>query len=106
MNETRDIVFGISVDPIGRPNFPGYAWTALTGVTVPASRIVTSDITLEAPVPLSGVLLDAMGTPISGAEIRAFGVVQPLDGAQRSVAVGRVTTDATGHYSLLLPPSL
>lgn len=32
VNETRDIVFGISVDPIGRPNFPGYAWTALFGL--------------------------------------------------------------------------
>ena len=29
---TSDIVFGISVDPIGRPNIPGYAWTALFGL--------------------------------------------------------------------------
>ncbi len=32
VGDTRDIVFGISVDPIGRPNFPGYAWTALFGL--------------------------------------------------------------------------
>lgn len=32
VGNTDDIVFGISVDPIGRPNIPGYAWTALFGL--------------------------------------------------------------------------
>jgi hypothetical protein len=58
-----------------------------------------------APVVVTGQLLDAVGAPVSGAELTAHGLLGD-DGAARTVELGRATTDANGRYMLLLPPRL
>lgn len=88
------------------PAGSGYAWTVHTGRSITGGAVPPDEFLLDAPVPVTGVITDATGAPVAGAEIRAFGVLGTLDTTQRSVGIGSVTTDAMGRYTLLLSPTL
>lgn len=84
------------------PAGTGFAW-----VVAPEFLVGNVDGTLmaryqmDAPVPLGGNVLGANGAPLPGGEVRAFAAV-----GERFIEVARARVDETGHYELLLPPSL
>lgn len=59
-------------------------------------------------MPITGVAtwaVDGTTQPVANGEIRAYAVIES-DAGVRAVLVGRATTDASGAYTLLLPPSI
>ncbi len=59
----------------------------------PGGEETLSPIRLAADVPISGLVLDGHGTPIAGANVRAFASVKPE-------IFDKSTTDAMGHFTL------
>jgi hypothetical protein len=67
-----------------------------TGKLVPSKKRTKAKVAFKKTVKVAGKLVDAAGTPISGAQIDAFETVAP-SGARSKV--GTVTTDSRGRYS-------
>jgi hypothetical protein len=61
---------------------------------------------LPAPVPLRGLVHGLDGSPLSGAELKAYILVDDAAGDTRAIEVGRAVTGLEGTYELLLPPHL
>jgi hypothetical protein len=61
-------------------------------------------VMFRAPLPVRGRVIGPLGTPLAGAEIRAFGIVTEGE-TSRAVEIGRATSDESGDYQLLLPPT-
>jgi hypothetical protein len=58
-------------------------------------------------VVVSGVVTDPFGASVPGASIRAWLPVKDEDGIARTVIqIGEAATDESGHYMILLPPSI
>lgn len=94
-------------DVIARPPADsGYPWVLFPGVNVaiPGSTS-TRTVDVGMPVPRSGVVRAHDGTPLPGARVTAYVVLQDSQG-QRAVAVARTLSDAQGAYRLLLPSHL
>lgn len=85
----------------------GFPWAVATGQEYGAvGAVLARDFEFGAPVALGGTVLDDDGMPVVAAEVSAFGILTDAAGASRSVPIGRGVTDATGRYTVLLPPSL
>lgn len=81
----------------------GYAWKVMPELAVldPGTTLMES-IVLQAPVPVTGDVIGPDDAALVDAEVRAFARTE--SGRYVEIASGR--TDASGHYELLLPPSL
>jgi hypothetical protein len=99
-------VYDLIIEPPAGSNFPWLVQPdqAIGGSDAPLSNVYE----LENPVTLTGTAVFGMGDdrlPVANGEIRAYAVLE-TGGGTRAVPIGRTTTDETGHYTLLLPPSL
>jgi hypothetical protein len=93
-------VYDVVVKPPSESRFPWIIHTA-----VPVIQSTEQNPRFEAPLPVSGRIVDEDGMPVAGADLRAVGIVtEPSTDTRRSVVVGRAVTDANGDYRLLLPP--
>jgi hypothetical protein len=68
---------------------------------------------MRSPLSLSGSLVyqgdgddAAAQASLDGAEVRAFVVIDDPFDTDRSIPVGKATADASGAFTLLLPPML
>ena len=85
------------------PAGSGFPWIVNPDRTFASSARVSEILELSAPVPVTGaVLLGHDGVPLSGAEVRAYAIIEN-DGQVRAVGIGRATTQPDGSYTLLLP---
>ncbi|MCA9581243.1 MAG: carboxypeptidase regulatory-like domain-containing protein, partial [Myxococcales bacterium] len=89
------------------PSDSGFPWVVKTGFSVKDVED-GEPLTLRSttPVRLQGTILDGLGAPIGGAEIRAFGIFPSDEETSRTVPIGRSVSAQDGTYDLLLPPSL
>lgn len=62
-------------------------------------------LTIPAPALITGTLVDALGSVLTDATIRAYRVRYSEDGAPQLTRVGEAITDASGGYRLVLPSS-
>lgn len=96
-------LYDITVEP---PSGTSWPWAIRRDVAIgSADAVLTADVHLGAPVPLTGRAVFADGPPVAGGEVRAYGIVEEPDGARRAVQIGRAETDAEGRFLVLLPPS-
>jgi len=97
-----------SYDLIAHPSAEsGLPWVVVPGIEIGDQHmdVPEAEYHFAAPVPITGrVTLGVMAQ--SGAEIRAFALIDGRDGAERTVQIGRAVSDEAGSYQLLLPPSL
>lgn len=97
-------VYDLAVKP---PMGSGFPWVVEPGWwTSEPGAVVNEHFEIGSPVPLRGVVRDADGAALPGAEVKAYAVVEDPPGELRSVAVARSVTDSDGSYELLLPPRL
>lgn len=117
-----DGTYQVSVDPgtfditMATPQGSGFPWLVrprhlVSGSTDAASPPVESlgDLRLQSPVVVRGVVLNAQGSALPGAKVRAWISVgeAAADGlAPSAVQIGEAVADESGAYVLLLPPSI
>lgn len=92
---------------IQTPVDSGYPWVVVPDVIIKGDEAEASeqDFTLVTPIPVKGLVVDSRGKPLVGLEVIAHGVI--LHGsAQRSLQVGKIVTDESGRFTLLLAPLL
>ena len=84
----------------------GFPWVIFPGVSVaiPGSTS-TRMIDIGMPVPRSGVVRANDGTPLAGARVTAYVIVDDPEG-ERAVRVATTVSGADGSYRLLLPSRL
>lgn len=100
---TMQMDLGVYDLQIKVPSESGYAW--LVEPTLSIEEDVARTYWLEPPVPIEGTVQAVDGTPVPGALIRAYALVD--DGpANRYVQVGETTSDEEGGYRLLIAPGL
>jgi hypothetical protein len=96
-------VYDIVAQP---PAAGGFPWVVFPDVSIaiPGS---TSARTLDIgmPVPRSGVVRASDGTPLAGARVTAYVLIDAPEG-ERALRVATTTSDVDGHYRLLLPSRL
>jgi hypothetical protein len=63
-------------------------------------------LTLSSPFGVTGTVFDSTGTHIATAGVRAFARYTAGANIMLDVEIARATSDAAGHYSLLLPSTL
>jgi len=99
-------VYDLVIEPPAGTNFP---WRIERDVAIGGAEApITSVYELSHPVPITGVatwLVEGEQQPVVDGEVRAYAILESAEGT-RTVLVGRATTDATGAYTLLLPPSI
>jgi len=99
-------VYDLVIEPPAGTNFP---WRIQRDVAIGGAEApLTSVYELSNPVPITGVatwLVEGEAQPVVDGEVRAYAILESDEGT-RTVLVGRATTDATGAYTLLLPPSI
>lgn len=113
------------------PDNTGYGWLVVAGVEIGTGVERSASYSVAAPVVVRGTLRDQAGVPLAGAVVRAYALVGPtgsiqigsgsdkdaLGGEREGVAtdeapatydllVGQASSDASGHYELLLPQAL
>ena len=97
-------VYDLAVKP---PAGSGFPWVLVRDVEIRATTgNFVREVVFDAPVPLSGTLVDSGEAPVEGAEIRAYAIVDVPDFGPRSIEVARTTSAANGSYVLLLPARL
>ncbi len=100
-------LYDVVIEPPAGTNFP---WRIERDVAIGGWRApLTSVYELDHPVPITGTAtwnVDGITQPVAEGEVRAYAVIEADDGSVRAVLVGRATTDASGAYTLLLPPSI
>lgn len=96
-------LYDISARPPAEGGFP---WVVFPGVSVaiPGSTTVRM-VDIGMPVPRSGVVRANDGTPLSGARVTAYVIVDDPEG-ERAVRVATTVSDVDGNYRLLLPSRL
>ena len=99
-------LYDLVIEP---PLGTGFPWTIQRDVAIGGSDApLTSVYELAHPVPITGVVtwdVNGDAVPMVDGEVRAFAVIESAAGV-RAVQIGRSTTDETGAYTLLLPPSI
>jgi hypothetical protein len=89
------------------PSGSGFPWVVSPDRVVrDYGEVETRSFHLPAPVPLRGVVARGDGMPLSGAEIRAYALVESFGSDVRAIEVARAVTGTDGDYELLLPPRL
>lgn len=100
-------LYDVVIEPPAETNFP---WRIQREVAIGGSMAPLGTVyELDNPVPITGVaswLVAGAHQPVAEGEVRAYAVIEAPDGSVRAVLVGRTTTDASGAYTLLLPPSI
>lgn len=97
-------VYDLRVRP---PTESGFSWVLVPNFAIGnTGTTVSVRYQVEAPVPVSGVLRDADGTPVVGATVRAFTILEADDGIPRALLMGETTSAEDGSYRVLLPPRL
>lgn len=98
-------VYDLTLKPPMDSDFP---WVILTNFAVPplVESMTDQMLMFSGPIPLQGVVRDESGEPLSNVEVRAFAVIDGLDGGLRSVQIGRAISESDGSYLVLLPPHL
>lgn len=88
------------------PTEGGFPWVVFPGVSVaiPGSTSARM-VDIGMPVPRSGVVRGSDGTPLAGARVTAYVIVDDPEG-ERALRVATTTSDAEGNYRLLLPSRL
>ena len=101
--------FDVVVEPPAGSNYP---WLVVPNQQIGSAGsevAFTREWSIENPVPISGTASFRTGpdtlVPVVMGEIRAYAILETETGT-RTIQIGRTTTDAEGHYTLLLPPSL
>ncbi len=104
--------FGLSLDVgaydlmIKPPVDSGFPWIVSRDLVIGASSGTTArDFDFAAPIPVQGELKAADGTPVVGAEVEAFGILDGSDGPS-AFQIAHTVTGPDGSYQLLLPPGL
>ena len=94
-------------DVVARPPVEtGYPWVVFPAVSVAIPGTTsTRSVDIGMPVPRTGVVRANDGSPLAGARVTAYIVLDDAVGA-RAVAVARTVSDAEGQYRLLLPSRL
>ena len=91
------------------PRSLGFGWIVapsfLVGSVGQGSAPFSSRYEFEPPVPLTGVVLNSDGTPVTEAIVKVYAEVTE-DNEVRSIVVGRGQTDESGRYEVLMPPTL
>lgn len=96
-------LYDISACPPAEGGFP---WVVFPGVNVaiPGSTSVRM-VDIGMPVPRTGVVRAHDGTPLVGARVTAYVILDDPEG-ERAVRVATAVSDAYGSYRLLLPSRL
>lgn len=87
------------------PAESGFPWSIVRALEVRAST-ATQDVTLPAPVPVSGYVRDAAAAGVGGATVNVYSLDQQPDSAPRTWLVASARTDSDGRYMLLAPSTL
>ena len=89
------------------PSDSGFAWIVSRSLVIggASEHGFSQPFEFAAPVPVKGTTWTPEGTPMAGAEVRAYGIVDD-NGAERFIPIGRTVSGPDGSYSLLLPPRL
>jgi len=95
-------------DLVARPPLAtNYPWAIRRSLEIgSADRVLSEDLFVAAPVPVTGMVRSADGAAMVGAHVTAIAVLPDVDGLERAIPVGEATTDANGRYEVLLPSSL
>lgn len=99
-------VYDVVIEPPAMSNYP---WLVIPDQAIASDAALTQMYELENPVTVSGSAFFDVGEddlPVANGEIRAYAILEGRDGSTRAVQIGRTSTDADGHYTLLLPPSI
>jgi hypothetical protein len=98
--------YDVVVEPPAGSNYP---WLVKPNQAIGGSPDpITREWSIENPVPITGTasFRTTVGlVPVVMGEIRAYAILE-TETETRTIQIGRTTTDAEGHYTLLLPPSL
>jgi hypothetical protein len=104
--------FDLTVEP---PSESGFAWVhSLNRVVRGEPERPVGPLQPSPPVPVSGTVQylatnDAGApedTPLAGAQVEAFALINKGPGGRRAVRIAQTVTDDTGAYRLALPPAV
>ncbi|MCB9666532.1 MAG: hypothetical protein H6715_00195 [Myxococcales bacterium] len=90
---------------IQTPSDSGFPWVVIPDVDIQGDAEAQSEaaFALVTPVAVKGMIRNTNGTAVKGADVIAHGVI--LQGTrERSLPVGRTSTNDDGTYTLLLAP--
>lgn len=89
---------------IESPEGSGFPWVVRPSFAMAAPEWIEA-FDVPNPVALRGQARFEDGTQVAGAEIEAYAIIRQAAG-ERTVPIGRATTDANGGFLLLLPAEL
>lgn len=96
-------VYDLVVEPPAGSDFP---WVVRPGYGIGGSAsAVTEVFDLRMPAVVRGMATFGDGTLVGGATVEVYALIGE-DGEERSVPIGRATTEVDGTFVLLLPPAI